>query len=54
MWPKATNVLEEFYYHWRMKRGVGDKCGKGGNVSPTFLIGGGGGQWYVCVPHFFD
>ena len=23
MWPKATNVLEEFYYHWRRKRGGG-------------------------------
>ena len=23
MWPKATNVLEEFYYHWRRGRGGG-------------------------------
>ena len=34
MWPKATNVLEEFYYHWRRKRvGGGDN---GMFVPPTF------------------
>ena len=65
MWPKATKVLEECYYHWCRKRGEGGVGGvdgeevrggggrKGGHVSPTFLIvGGGGGQWYVCAPHF--
>ena len=54
MWPKATNVLEEFYYHWRRKRG------KGRHVPPSFLIrGGGGGGAMVClcppllIPHFY-
>ena len=35
MWPKATNVLEEFYYHWRRGRGGGGG-GNGMFVPPTF------------------
>ena len=30
--------------------GGGEGVGKGGMCPPTFLIGGG--QWYVCAPHF--
>ena len=30
MWPKTTNVLGEFYYHWRRKRGVSVWWGGGG------------------------
>ena len=40
MWPKATNVLEEFYYHWRRRGGGG-----GGELyvcAPHFLS-----------PHFY-
>ena len=48
MWPKATNVLEEFYYHWRRERGGGG----GVDISPPLFGLGGGGQWYVCAPHF--
>ena len=48
MWPKATNVLEEFYYHWRRERGwgVGEGTRGGGGMCPL-LFGLGGGQWYV-------
>ena len=59
MWPKATNVLEEFYYHRRRKRGVGVwGVGGGGEVgwcvcvSRRHFFDWGGGQWYVCAPHF--
>ena len=68
MWPKATNVLEEFYYHWRRKRGVWGVCvwggggggcvlggggkGQGRNVPPTFFIGGGGAMVCLCPPLF--
>ena len=43
MWPKATNVLEEFYYHWRRKRGGGGGGGDNGmfvppTFNPTFLF----------------
>ena len=55
MWPKATNVLEEFYYHWRRKRrgvGVGGVGGWGSRRArtPHFFIGGGA---MICLcPHF--
>ena len=41
MWPKATYVLEEVYYHWRRERGGwgeeggrrgGRRGGQGGHV----------------------
>ena len=58
MWPKATNVLEEFYYHWcRERRWVGGGGGGGGGgvvkgaCAPHFFDWGGG-QWYLCAPHF--
>ena len=52
MWPKATNVLEEFYYHWRMERGEGGGGGCRGEAY-HFL---GGGVWlcYVCAPATFN
>ena len=30
MWPKATNVLEEFYYHWRTGWWAGHFFDRGG------------------------
>ena len=40
-------VFADSNNHWRRKRGGGG----GGHVHPLF-IGRGGGQWYVCAPHF--
>ena len=57
MWPKATNVLKEFYYHWRRKRvcvcvggGGGGGGGRGVGKGGTFLIGGGGAMVCLCPP----
>ena len=61
MWPKANNVLEEFYYHWCRKRGV-RVCvcvfASGGHkhtIAPHFfdLGGGGGGNGMFVPPHFY-
>ena len=42
MWPKTTNVLEEFFYHWHRELGVG---GWGGGVGG--VVGGGGNGMFV-------
>ena len=43
----SSNLVSEYIYHWRRKRGVGGG-GQGGHVSPPHFFDRGG-QWYVCA-----
>ena len=53
MWPKATNVLDEFYYHWRRKRWEGGGGGGEGVGMCPPLIGGGAIVPPTLTPHFY-
>ena len=52
----AMFVLKRYNFVTLSRHCVGSGRGRGarGAFAPTFFIGGGGGEWYICAPppHF--